>query len=100
MTTIDQWCNHDTPAIDRHGVCECGARVRAFPAQDVLAAHLVGEFGKTAKEAAIIACDLSGDGSWFNIDVSTTSHSDYRTLARVGGWYLVLPYRTDEAINR
>jgi hypothetical protein len=101
MGTAGQWCNHDTPAIGPDGTCECRARVRAFPTPEALAEFLSAEWSFSPAGAKAIAdgLDRGHEPVTIPVDVHGTS-VDHRTLARVGGWYLVIPYRTDEAIRR
>jgi len=101
MSAIEQWCNHDTAAIGPNGTCECGAQVRAFPTPARLAAFLVSEFGFSQSAAEALAVRQKRDGDSQTIPVGTQGvNVDHRTLARVGGWYLVVPYREEDAIGR
>jgi hypothetical protein len=96
----EQWCNHDTAAI-HNGVCECGAQVRAFPTAAALIKSLRTEFGLIGRDRASLAAGLPSDGCGFTIDLGEHSGHEYIcTLARMGGWYLLIPYRTDEAISK
>jgi hypothetical protein len=97
---LEPWCNHDTAAI-RDGICECGARPVAFPTDRELADYLVREFGENP-HAAWHATDLK-EGDQFTIDVAPSYGplgEDRRVLARIHGWYLLLPYRGPEAEAR